>query len=67
MYVENHEGYSIVKLPKAVNLNTAFEFKKVLISLYEQGCNTINVDCSHLEMIDSTGIGSLVLFRNYFA
>ena len=63
MQVENYEGYASIILPEVIDLINAPEFKKVLKSLYEQNYNMINVDCSQLEMIDSAGLGSLVLFQ----
>ncbi len=63
MQVEQHEGYANIILPEVVDLTTAPEFKKALKTLYEQDCNSINVDCSNLGMIDSAGIGSLVFFQ----
>ena len=66
MQVEQHEGYANIILPEVIDLTTAPEFKKVLSSLYDQGCYSINIDCRHLEMIDSAGIGSLALFQKRF-
>ncbi len=63
MKVEQHEGYANVILPEVVDLINAPKFKQALKALYEEGCNTINVDCSNLEMIDSAGIGSLALYQ----
>ncbi len=63
MQVEEHEGFGNIILPEVVDLTNAPAFKQALKSLYEQGYNTINVDCSQLEMIDSAGLGSLVLFQ----
>jgi anti-sigma B factor antagonist len=64
MQVDQFDGYANVILPEVVDLINAPNFKQALKTLYEEGCNAINVDCSHLEMIDSAGLGSLVFFQN---
>ncbi len=66
MQVEQQEGYAKIVLPEVIDLTKAPEFKKVLRSLYDQNCIFINIDCCRLEMIDSTGIGSLVLHQKRF-
>ena len=66
MQVEECEDYGRIVLPDVVDLINAPEFKQALKSLYEQGYNTIKVDCTNLEMIDSAGLGSLVLFQKKF-
>ncbi len=63
MQVDQFDGYANVILPEVVDLIVAPEFKQALKTLYEEGCNTINVDCGQLEMIDSAGLGSLVFFQ----
>jgi anti-sigma B factor antagonist len=63
MQVEHNEGYGSVILPAVVNLTNTPEFNQALQSLYEQGCNVIKVDCTRLEMIDSSGLDSLVLIQ----
>ncbi len=63
MRVEKYDGYANVILPEVVDLINAPEFKQDLKTLFEQDYNTINVDCSNLEMIDSAGLGSLVFFQ----
>ncbi len=63
MKVERHEEVGRVVLPEVINLTNASEFKTVLQSLYDQGTRVIQLDCTRLEMIDSAGLGSLVLFQ----
>lgn len=63
MHVDEHDGFARILLPGVVDLTNAPEFKEALQSLYEKGYKAINVDCSQLEMIDSAGLGSLVLFQ----
>ncbi len=63
MRVEKYDNCANVILPEVVDLINAPKFKQALKTLYEEGCNTINVDCGNLEMIDSAGLGSLVFFQ----
>ena len=63
MKIERHEEVGSVFLPEVINLTNAPEFKQALESLYEQGTRIIQVDCNCLKMIDSAGLGSLVLFQ----
>lgn len=66
MKVERHKEYGCITLPETIDLTNAFEFKQVLQTLYEQGCSIIDVNCTHLQMIDSAGLGSLILYQKYF-
>jgi anti-sigma B factor antagonist len=64
MKVERHKEYCNVILPEVIDLTNATELKEALQSLYEKdNCSIIKVDCARLEMIDSAGLGSLVLFQ----
>ena len=63
MQVNKLDGYANIILPKVVDLINAPKFKQALKMLHEEDYNTINVDCSYLEMIDSAGLGSLVFFQ----
>jgi anti-sigma B factor antagonist len=63
MQVEHNEEFGKVILSERVDLTNAGEFKEALQSLYEQGCSTIKVDCSKLTLIDSAGLGSLVMYQ----
>ncbi len=63
MQVKRYEEYGTVILPKVVDLTNAPEFKHALESLYEEGNRKVLVDCSQLEMIDSAGLGSLVIYQ----
>ncbi len=63
MEAKKHEGYGEIILPEVVDLTNASEFKQALQSLYDQGYNTINVNCMNLQMIDGTGLGRLVLIQ----
>ncbi len=63
MHYEHQADCGKIILPEVVDLLNVPEFKKALHALFEEGCNVINVDCTHLEMIDSAGLGSLVLFQ----
>ncbi len=63
MQLEFSNGSGKVIPPDSVDLFNADEFKKGLQSLYDQGCHTIIVDCARLTIIDSTGLGTLILFQ----
>ncbi len=63
MKVEEHAEYGKIILPAVIDLTNAPDFKHALKTLYEQGYKNINVDCGFLEMIDSSGLGSLVLYQ----
>ncbi len=63
MEVKRHDEYATIELPAVIDLTTVSSFKQELKSLYEQDYATINIDCRHLKMIDSAGIGSLALFQ----
>ena len=63
MKVEQHDLFGNIILPEIINLNNAPEFKQALTSLIEQGYKLIKVDCNKLKMIDSAGLGNLVLFQ----
>lgn len=52
-----------VILPEVVDLTNALDFEKALQSLYEEGSGTVLVDCGALAMIDSAGLGRLVLYQ----
>ncbi len=66
MQAEQHEDYAAITLPEVIDLINAPDFKNVLRTLYDQDCNNIRIDCSHLKMIDAAGIGSLTLYQKKF-
>ncbi|MEW5921602.1 MAG: STAS domain-containing protein [Bacillota bacterium] len=61
--MNNEADYGRMILPEVMDLTNTLEFKQGLQSLYDQGCGVIMLDCSHLQMIDNAGLGSLVLFQ----
>ena len=63
MRLEDHGQYGKIILPGKVDLTNANKFKRALQSLYEKGYNSITVDCAELAMIDSAGLGSLVMLQ----
>ncbi len=63
MQVEQHDEQGTIVLPDVVDLTNAPDFKKALQTLYDMECKTINVDCARLQMIDSAGLGSLVIYQ----
>lgn len=63
MHIEIHEQCGKVVPPEKIDLTNVGEFKHALQSLYERGYNSIEVDCIDLAMIDSAGLGNLVMFQ----
>lgn len=63
MQIECHERFGIIFPPERIDLTNTKRFKEALQSLYEQGYSSIKVDCTELAMIDSAGLGSLVMFQ----
>lgn len=63
MQVKQYDGYGTITLPEVLDLNCNQQFKKSLQSLCDQDYRLIEVDCSHLAMICTAGIGSLILFQ----
>lgn len=61
--VEYHGDEPFVILPQTIDLSNSNELKKVLLNLYEEGNETIVVDFRHLEVLDSSGLGKLLLFH----
>ncbi len=52
-----------VILPDRVDLTNANEFKAALQLLYDQGYSSMIIDCSRLTIIDSAGLGNLIIFQ----
>ncbi|NMB36112.1 MAG: STAS domain-containing protein [Firmicutes bacterium] len=63
MQVEHHGLFGKIFPPERVDLTNVQEFKQALQSLCEEGYSSIKVDCTRLTMIDSAGLGSLVMFQ----
>lgn len=61
--VENSGERPVIHLPKTIDLSNSHFFKEVLISLYEEGHTHISVDFDKMEVIDSSGLGKLLLFH----
>lgn len=53
----------IVILPDRIDLTSADKFKAALQLLYDQGYNSIIIDCARLIIIDSAGLGNLIIFQ----
>lgn len=50
-------------LPAVVDRTNVKELDQAFQLFCDKGCNCIIVDCVNLEMIDSAGLGSLVLYQ----
>lgn len=57
------EGDKKILLGEVVDRTNVMHLDGALQSLYEKGLFTIEIDCNKLEMIDSAGLGSLVLYQ----
>ncbi|NLJ55479.1 MAG: STAS domain-containing protein [Firmicutes bacterium] len=63
MQIEHCGQFVKIFLPKRIDLINVHKFKRSLQTLFEQGQDFIMVDCTALTMIDSAGLGSLVMFQ----
>ncbi len=62
MQVERH-GYATVILQEKLTISNASEFKETLQTLFDQGYKVVELDFRNLEIIDSTGLGKLLLLQ----
>lgn len=62
--VEYHENGALIKLAEKIDITNSGELKKVIMSVYDQGYNSVILDFTGVNMIDSSGIGKLLLFQN---
>ncbi len=58
-----YEDHAVVKMPKKVMMPYSKEFKLILQSAYDQGCNIIILDCEHLQMFDTVGISGVSVYH----
>ncbi len=63
MEIEHHERYGKITLPEKIDLTNVNAFKRNLQKLYDGGYNSIKLDCANLTIIDSAGLGSLIMFQ----
>lgn len=63
MKTEHHEQYGKIILPEKINLTNVNAFKRNLQELYDRGHKSIRLDCANLTIIDSAGLGSLIMFQ----
>ncbi|MGI6616026.1 MAG: STAS domain-containing protein [Dethiobacteria bacterium] len=63
MRLEYDEHFGKIIPPERIDLTTAEEFKEALQTLYERGYSTVVIDCSRLAIIDSAGLGNLIMFQ----
>lgn len=63
MEIEHHELYGKITLPEKIDLTNVNAFKRNLQALYDRGHNSIELDCTNLTIIDSAGLGSLIMFQ----
>lgn len=63
MKIEHHEQYGRIILPEKIDLTNVNTFKRNLQELYDRGHKSIRLDCANLTIIDSAGLGSLIMFQ----
>lgn len=61
--VDYSKNEPLVILPQSIDLSNSNKLKEVLLSLYQEGHQTIVIDFTHLEVLDSSGLGKLLLFH----
>ncbi len=62
--VEYHEDGATVKLAEKIDISNSEKLKEAIMSIYEQGYSMITLDFSGVNIIDSSGIGKLLLLQN---
>ncbi len=62
--VEEKENVTIVKVTGEFHIGNVNKFEELWHSLIEKKPSVIAIDCSSLEYIDSSAIGTLVKFLN---
>lgn len=63
MKIEQHGDQALVIPPERIDLTNAAKFKETLQSLYDQGYRIIVINCTNLALMDSAGLGTLVMFQ----
>jgi|LSQX01.2.fsa_nt_gb anti-sigma B factor antagonist len=63
MRLEYQGQFGKVIPSERIDLANAHQFKQALQVLFGKGCNSIIIDCTDLAVIDSAGLGSLVMFQ----
>lgn len=60
LYLIDEEGHYLIELIGDLDIYNNKKFKEKLADIYEDLDKDIVVDCSKLEYIDSTGLGSFI-------
>lgn len=63
MHVDYREGFPYLKLPEKFNIINAESFSHTMNSLYQEGYREIAIDFSEVIIIDSLGLGKIILFH----
>lgn len=65
LQVEQQGDWGKIILPeKVVAFGGVEDFKQALNSLFNQGCRVIQLDFSHLVMLDTSGLSQILVFQN---
>ncbi len=55
---------AVVVIPEgSIDISNSQGLKEKLLELYDEGYNTITIDFTHVNAIDSSGLGKLLLFH----
>ncbi len=60
---KQEENAAVVKPGGRVDITNSQDLKNTLLSLYDEGYNTVTIDFSNVQSIDSSGLGKLLLFQ----
>lgn len=63
MRVDMQGGHPVVSPGERIDISNSEELKQVLLSLFQQGHQFITLDFEGVDMIDSSGVGKLLLFQ----
>ena len=64
--VDYYENSVVMTLPRKIVMLNSDKFKVVLQSIYDLGYRNITLDCKYLQMIDTNGIGGIIMFQKRF-
>lgn len=61
--VERHDDHAVIYLPEKVFIPNSDGFKETLELLYDEGHDTIVLDCRNLKMFDTAGISGVAVYQ----
>ena len=54
------EGVTVLHVKGNLDADSVASFKKTAYKLVEEGCHRLVLDCSHLDFVDSMGLGAMI-------